>query len=455
MTEGTKTERQLYDLCRRSFLSYWSFLSPHRPDARTTKELCDVLVVCDKHILVFSDKSTAFPDGDLEVAWGRWKKRSVKNSVRQLHGAYRYLQSQDPLIFSDAKEKSRLRCELASVADRDIHLIAVANGATDACSKLLNEPRGTLMLTSDFGETSPFVVGDVGHGDVFVHVFTDLSLRMVLHEFDTITDLVGYLRNRARFLRGDTGVSVRGEEELIPLYFRGYSDSSKDYDMARAIEVKGERPDHVWIDGGFYEDMLQRPEYIARRERNKVSYLWDALIERFAGHQIQGTQRQARPRGFEGHEGGIRLMALESRLARRSHSEQLLHAIAGFRTDKDIMARTIMPGEGHKATAYLFLQMRPRVDRPYEEYRQVRAHLLQIYAMALLHDYPGVMQIVGIATEPPRLFKDKRVSEEMVFAVRSMLTIEQLEHAKREKAEMGLGTVIASGTWRGQEFPDA
>ncbi|CAN5582910.1 hypothetical protein BH10PSE6_BH10PSE6_21650 [soil metagenome] len=412
-----------------------------------------MLVVCDRHILVFSDKSIGFPEGDPELAWERWKKRSIVGSADQLNGAYKYLQLPDAHIYADRAQKERLRCDLVPVGDRDIHLIAVANGAADACSKLLNEPIGTLMLSNDVHDTSPFVVGDVGHGGPFVHVFTDLSLLMVLEEFDTVTDLVNYLRNRASFFRGSMNLSIRGEEELIPLYFRGYSDQSKDYDIARAVAVAGDRPNHLWIDGGFYEEMTRRPEYIARRERNKISYLWDSLIERFAGHQLRGTATQIRPPGFERHEGVIRFMALEPRLTRRSHSEQFLHAIHGFRNDRDILARTILPDEGQGDLAYLFLQMRPPTDRPYDEYRRVRGYLLQLYAMALLHDRPSLSRVIGIATEPPLLFKDKRMSEELVLADRSMLTPKQLARAKEEKTEMGLGTVTASGTWKGQEFP--
>jgi hypothetical protein len=117
------------------------------------------------------------------------------------------------------------------------------------------------MLTYAHDEAQPFTVGDVGVGGAFVHVFTDLSLRLVLREFDTVTDLVRYLANRAAFFRSDTRVKIRGEEQLIPLYFRGYNDVSKDYDIRGAIEQKGEKPNVVWIDDGFYDAMIQRPEY--------------------------------------------------------------------------------------------------------------------------------------------------------------------------------------------------
>jgi len=37
------------------------------------KELCDLLVVFEKHILIFSDKDCRFNDAvDLKLAWSRW-----------------------------------------------------------------------------------------------------------------------------------------------------------------------------------------------------------------------------------------------------------------------------------------------------------------------------------------------------------------------------------------------
>ena len=83
----------------------------------------------------------------------------------------------------------------------------------------------------------------------------------------------------------------------------------------------------------------------------------------------------------------------------------------------------------------------------------MRVYLLEIYVLALLHDYPALGQVVGISTEPPMLFKDKRMSEEMILAKRSMVRPEDLARAKREKDELGLGTKVGSGIWRSQEFP--
>src|SRR5215213_1771620 len=115
----TASERQLYELCRKSFLSFWSFVNPYRPDGAMSKELCDVLIVCDRHIIAFSDKSIGFPDGDPAIAWARWHRKSVLASARQLLGSYRYLQLPQPRVYADRSLRSTLRCPFTPASERD------------------------------------------------------------------------------------------------------------------------------------------------------------------------------------------------------------------------------------------------------------------------------------------------------------------------------------------------
>ena len=390
----------------------------------------------------------------MQVAWQRWLKRSVLASVRQLHGAHRTFQFPSPQIFGDRALKVPIRCDLPPIAERDIHLIAVANGATEACSKALNESIATMMMTNDTAEGAPFVIGNVGGVGPFVHVFTDLSLELVFRELDTVTDLVKYLRNRAALFHEPMRLHVRGEESLIPLYFRGYSDDTGDYDMRRTLPKGDKKPDWLAIDGDFWKDFVTRPEYQARRKANEASYLWDTVIEMFAQHQIDGTGSATRPPGLERDEGGLRYMALEPRVVRRGLSEQIIAAIDTFPDSADIAARSLLPGNRDAGTtAYLFMQLRPPRDMPYAQYRNARMNFLRIYTAALLHDRPELPRVVGIACEPARLVHDEATSEDMILIERSMVPPEALDAAKREKLSLGLSSSTSSGEWKAQEFP--
>ena len=75
----TESERYLASLASRSFLNLWSYPSPYRDQKQFGKghgkELCDLLVVCGQHIIIFSEKSIAWPSAEINVAWSRWSPR--------------------------------------------------------------------------------------------------------------------------------------------------------------------------------------------------------------------------------------------------------------------------------------------------------------------------------------------------------------------------------------------
>lgn len=88
----TTAERYLKRLCDRSFLSLWSYSGVYRDQghlgrAEEGKEVCDLLVVFENHILIFSDKDCTFPEsGNLDLDWSRWYRRAVESSARQVWG---------------------------------------------------------------------------------------------------------------------------------------------------------------------------------------------------------------------------------------------------------------------------------------------------------------------------------------------------------------------------------
>lgn len=92
---STNSEIYLSRLCNETFLSLWSFPNIFRDQGRTSnnrkvvkgsgKEVCDILVVFENHVLIFSDKQCEFPNsGDVNLDWCRWYNRAVKRSAQQL-----------------------------------------------------------------------------------------------------------------------------------------------------------------------------------------------------------------------------------------------------------------------------------------------------------------------------------------------------------------------------------
>jgi hypothetical protein len=141
------TEQFVYDICRGSFLSLWSYANPQGESAG--KELCDVLVICDPDVIIFSVKDVKVADtADSQVQFERWTRKAIEASARQLYGAERWINtSGKPNV---VRSDGTLGLPFPPAERRRIHRVAIALGG---------------------GERFPLTFGDLGKG--FVHVFDE------------------------------------------------------------------------------------------------------------------------------------------------------------------------------------------------------------------------------------------------------------------------------------------
>ena len=87
-----KTEKRLIELANNAFIGLWSYPNVYSDEGfaknKSGKEVCDLLVVFENNVILFSDKDIKFNDEiDIHIAWKRWFKRAVIESATQLHGA--------------------------------------------------------------------------------------------------------------------------------------------------------------------------------------------------------------------------------------------------------------------------------------------------------------------------------------------------------------------------------
>lgn len=137
----TASEQHLAKIAYRSFLSLWSYSNIYR-DATVSggriigKEVCDLLVVCGDHVLIFSDKMIEWPSVDkIDVAWGRWYREAIKHSAKQVKGAHRWITNYPDRLFVDAQCSTKLPISLPPRETRKVHGIVVASGAAAACRR--------------------------------------------------------------------------------------------------------------------------------------------------------------------------------------------------------------------------------------------------------------------------------------------------------------------------------
>jgi len=459
---STASEKHLLGRCERSFLNYWSYANLFRND-HGPKELVDVLVCCGPYLILFSDKSCEFSSGkSADVGWPRWYKKAILTSKSQLLGAEKFINEHSNQIYLDSTLTSRLPLRIPPFDQRRTFLICVANGAGKACKEFFGSTRGSLVMTNNPNEDAPFSVGDLNTGKRYVHVLDDNTLDLVLSEFDTINDFAMYLSEKETLMRAPGLKAFHGEEEAVAVYLRGFDEVEQRFKLDHAIERAGIGSDYdmLHFEEGFWDAMQRHPQYVRRAHENRVSYLWDSLIHRFTDNMIQGTSVRHGDTPQEEHEGGIRYMALEPRTHRRLLSKQLLDAIESF-PEMNFAARTILPDRVPNGTnsCYVFLQLSrdsTMNSDEYEEYRARRRNLLYAYCLTVRLKFPDPDRVIGIATEPPRIFSGKIMSEDMLLIDRKTLFDEEVQEAREilERFKFLDPSKTTSGRTSTKDFPD-
>ncbi len=467
-SEGTtKSEQYLSKLCDRSFLNLWSYPNLFKSDG---KELCDLLVVCGDHILIFSDKTIAWPSVDNEqLAWKRWCKSAIMKSVDQIRGAERWISKFPDSIFLDQKCTQRLPLQLPPIEQRKVHGIVVALGAGEACREYFGEGIGSLMITPDVqgdahwkgDHIAPFVVGDVDPSGPFVHVLDDATLNIVMRELDTVTDLTAYLSKKEKLIRSGKLITAAGEEELVA-YYMTHMNQQGEHDFTMPDGSSLGQDDFVSFGSGFHQDMIKNAQYLAKKSTDKNSYVWDRLIETFTTHMLAGTTMvpDGLPDALSDLEQGVRHMALVPRYVRRALGDAILDALQKG-TTAPRFTRALLPGptQADQETAFFFMTLAPakfQLEGGYEQYRTVRRNMLEAYALAFLHRNPKLKQVVGIATEPPSGNRNTGSSEDLMVVYLPEWTPELLRDLEERKKVF---SIIQEGNYKeyavkGNEFPE-
>lgn len=287
----TDSERRLVNFCKSTFLRLWCYpnVFAKNQGIGSHAELCDVTVVFNKSIILFSDKAILFnSDKELGVAWDRWYRKAVSKSAEQLRGAHHQLTSLSDKLYLDAACTQPFPVPV-DARSFDIHLVAVARGATAACKAHFGGTGSGSLIQMNFepeagedeaeldkDERRVFRVVTERGASPFVHVFDADSLELVLKELDTTADFVAYLGSRKALLLGPADVVACGEEELLALFLRGISD----LDLRQGANRRN--PTDLLVYGDASWPKLQAdPAFQAYRRRMKKSYWVDDVINGF------------------------------------------------------------------------------------------------------------------------------------------------------------------------------
>ena len=300
----TPSEDFVLRICKHSFLPFWSFLSPI---GKNRKELCDVLIVCGENVVIISVKDISVSHHhDQQVQFERWARNAIDDSVKQIYGAERFLNSMNEISTKDG-----IRIKLPHKPKRNTFRIAIAFGSKP---------------------NFPLPHGNFGKG--YVHVYDEKSTSIVLNELDTITDFTDYLIAKENLFK-KCNVLIPSESDFLAIYLQTGLKFQGNFNTITC-------GDDEW---GNY---IKSDDYADWRRDILPSYIWDELVNTMHKHHARpGTSKER----ILQLEEAIRYINLESRMNRIELGKVLFDAIK-----KKVSRRMIRPLPGRKHT-YVFIPL--------------------------------------------------------------------------------------------------
>ncbi|MCD9125775.1 SEC-C metal-binding domain-containing protein [Luteimonas fraxinea] len=399
----TDSEKQLSELCDKTFLKLWSYPNLYTDEGLSRnnqgKELCDLLCVFGGEVIIFSDKFISFSNCDISIAWPRWFRRSIESSCRQIIGAEKWIREQGHRIFLDKRCIHQFPLEIMNSGLR-IHRVVVARNSKEVAENYFGGgSSGSLIVRSDLKGKDhynyPFHVGMPLENGPYFHVLDDVSLHLILGELDTVSDLVDYLNLKEKAATSGQLRSAAGEEEILAFYMRSRKGAKNNLNLIPS-SVRRKFPGGVALVEGLWQELSESEEFREEKELSQVSYYWDELLQRIANHIILGDAIGSH--SVVDHEKVLRLFAAENRASRTilgwNTYEKYLQVPPDMRSARVVLS----PSDKEKAFIFLFF---PRgEDQNYEEYRNERQSAATAYAHTLKLISPEFRYICVIATEP-------------------------------------------------------
>jgi SEC-C motif len=440
----SQSERYLKQLCDASFLSLWSYLNIFRDQGQQDKkgdgkEVCDLLVVFQNHIIIFSDKSCNFPDtGNLQLDWSRWFRKSIWDPAEKIWGAEKWIKFYPCRLFLDRSCTQRFPLDLPDSKNAIFHRILVARNGSQRCQQELGGSgsfsicpaiSGAQHMKSEQTDCRPFAVGQVSPAKGFIHIFDDTSLDITLKTLDTITDFVTYLTKKESFIQSGGLGGDPGEEDLLAYYLSNLNEQGE-HDFVVSPQSK-----RIIIDKGCWEQFSQSPQRNRQIQANEISYSWDTLLEKFFNHIFDGTSYKLTHPSFQ----------------RRFLAERLRDLI--FKAPISQQRVQVIPPVKKGEPYYVFLVF-PHAPfiKSDEEYRERRAATLVNYCRVVKYKYPDATDILGIATETGT--SSERSEDALRFDARIWSDNDQ-EDARKLHEELRLLKNITNSRGMVKEYPDS
>lgn len=383
--KGKRAEQFVQELAKKSFLEDWCYNNPLLPNG---KEWCDLLVVYDSVAIIWQIKDLKIDDQ------GKYKLSEVQKNIRQAVTAKNRMFRKEFVIELENPRRGKELFQSQNI--EEVYLISALLGEGEDFFSFIEEYKGNL-----------------------IHIFTRDFTEIILNELNTIEDFIDYFRKKEELISWKKNIIITGgEEELLAYYLM----NERSFDIFK-------EPGMLTFTEGIWDELQQRPEYVAKKKEDEISYLWDSIID--SAHLSNGE-----------YEVVARELARTNRFNRRVLSKAFYeaHVLAHNEQIKNSFRR-IVPFDG---VTYCFLFYDKTED---SDYRQKLLGSICFVARGIFSDND---QVIGIATE---MKISNFLSYDFCLLEIPDWTEENQREMERIQQELGIFTNYRQKRMREDEYP--
>ena len=405
----TPSERMVASIATSSFFSLWCYSGLFNDEGISKRkqgtELCDLLVVFQNHVIIFSDKSIAYSSSKpAEIAWPRWYKRAVVESAHQVLGAENWIRRFPHRIYLDPACKVRFPIELPSGENARYHRVLVASDSFLLAKNFFGRgSSGSFMiipsLSPEEAAQKPFCIGQVVSGKGVFHVLNEYSLSILVQELGTLPDFISYLCAKEELIESKLLALAAGEEEMLAHYFQLGGNSKQASSMMKATRklVARGRGDAISLAEGLWEEFKASSFYSSMERLRVQAGPWNYLVEDIAEHIVSG--RALGPsREVSAHERVVRFFSAEPLISRALLSTALLEKLDSV--PEHHRSARLVPSPTQADLVFILVIFPP--DEGGQDqglYRREREAVGYGYALVAKLKYPQYMQFAILLTQ--------------------------------------------------------
>ncbi|MCY0978181.1 hypothetical protein PGH12_17630 [Chryseobacterium wangxinyae] len=273
---GIEGEQAVNELAFNTYLKYWCFPNP-KDDFGDKKEICDLLICFQNHLLIISIKNYSFK-GNYE----RYFKSTLEKAVSQIHGAERKL----------LKKNSNVKFSHPETGIFDLN-----PNSYDSVHRLIININTVPLFHPGGIETK---------NQEFCHIFNWNSFLGIVNELDTIPDFINYLNKREATFTGKEFIMILGNEEdwdtetndSFFKYNKSLINENKHFILFSGSELdlladyffnernfsenlcsNGVNGAFIQMDGKW-QNYLSRKEVENKKKEDQISYFVDEFVKR-------------------------------------------------------------------------------------------------------------------------------------------------------------------------------